>query len=78
MVGEVCRQHIRIRHQDLHHGLGKPLHIPVPDLGVLALQLLEHLKALGQLGEHIHYRTGEVGVFCVLSELEGGEQSDIT
>ena len=70
MVGEIRGQHVCVRHQHLDHRLGKPLHVSVPDLRVLTLQLLKNLEALCQLGEHVHYRTREIGVLCVLPELQ--------
>jgi hypothetical protein len=41
----------------------------VPDLRILAFQLLEDLEALGQLGEDVDHGVGEVGVLRVLLEL---------
>ena len=74
MIGEVCLEKVRIGHQHLDNSFGKPLHIAIPDGGVLALQLLKHFKALGQLGEDVDNRTGEIGVFCVLPELGAEER----
>ena len=74
MIGEVCFEKIRIRHQHLDDSLGKPLHIAVPDGRVLALQLLEHFEALGELCEDVDHRTGEIRVFCVLPELGAEER----
>ena len=69
MVGEVLLEEVGVGGEHLDHRLGKPLHVTLPDLGVLALQLLQHLEALRQLREHVHHGVGEVGVFRVLLEL---------
>lgn len=40
------------------------------DLGVGALQLLNNLKALVELREHVHHGAGEQGVLRCLLELK--------
>lgn len=70
MVVEIVLQYIRIRRQHLNHGLGESFHVALPDFRILAFQLLEHLKALGQLGEDVHNAVGKVGVLRVLLELK--------
>ena len=54
MIMEVIFEKVSVGHQHLHHGLGEPLHVPVPDGRVLTLQLLQNFKTLCQLREHIH------------------------
>ena len=49
MIGEVVLQKVGIGREDLDHRLGEPLHVSVPDAGVEALKLLQHLEARGQL-----------------------------
>lgn len=49
--------------------LGKPSHVVPHNLGIGALQLLDDLKALVELGEHIHHRAGEECVLRGLLEL---------
>jgi hypothetical protein len=70
MVGEVLLEEVGIGREHLDDCLGEPLHVSLPDLGILTLQLLKHLKALRQLGEYINHRVGKVGVLRILLELE--------
>ena len=70
MVGKVFLEEVRVGEQHLDHSVGEPLHVPVPDVVVLALQLLDDLETLGQLGEHVHHRVGKVGVLSVFLELQ--------
>ena len=67
-AGEVALQKVSVGGEHLDHGLGKPLHVSVPDGGVLTLQLLQHLEALRQLREDVHHRAREVAVLRVLPE----------
>lgn len=56
--------------------LGKTSHVVPHNLGVGALQLLDDLKALVELGENVHHGAGEEGVLRGLLELwEGHEVS---
>ena len=70
MIGEVVLEKVGVGREDFDHRLGEPLHVSVPDAGVEALQLLQHLEALGQLREHVHHRAREVRVLSVLPELK--------
>lgn len=70
VVGEVLLEEVGVGREDLDDGLGKPLHVALPDLRVLTLQLLQHLEALRQLREHVHHGVGEVRVLRVLLELD--------
>ena len=70
MIREIHFEDISVGRQNLDHGFGKSLHVPLPDLRILAFQLLEDFKALRQLCEHVHHGVGEVGVFRVLLELK--------
>ena len=78
MVGEVLLEEVGVGGEHLDDRLGEPLHVALPDLGVLALQLLQHLEALRQLREHVHHGVGEVGVFRVLLELWEGEREEMS
>lgn len=49
--------------------LGKPSHVVPHNLGIRALQLLDDLKALVELGENIHHGAGEERVLRGLLEL---------
>lgn len=49
--------------------LGKPAHVVPHNLGVGALQLLDDLKALVELGENVHHGAGEERVLRGLLEL---------
>lgn len=49
--------------------LGKPSHVVPHNLGVGALQFLDDLKALVELGENVHHGAGEERVLRGLLEL---------
>lgn len=69
IVGEFLLADVGIGQEHLHYCLGKPLHEPLPDLWVWALQLGHHPEALGQLGKHVHHRVGEERIFRAWREL---------
>ncbi len=55
VVREICFEHISVRGEHLDNRFSKTFHVPLPDLRILTLQLLEHLKALCQLSEDVHH-----------------------
>jgi hypothetical protein len=59
---------MRLNKSDLDGSVGQWCHLP--DGWVEALQLLEDLEALCQLGEDVHYRAREVRVLGVLPKLK--------
>lgn len=63
----------RLTHLRSH--LGKTPHVMTHNLGVRALQLLDDLEALIELGEDIHYRAREQGMLRGLLELQGEDRS---
>ena len=70
MVMEVRFEQVCVGGENFDDSLGEPLHVPLPNLRVLTLQLLENLKTLGQLSENIHHGVREIRVFGVLLELQ--------
>ncbi len=70
VVGEICFEDIGVRGEHLDDRFGKTFHVPLPDLRILAFQLLEHLKTLCQLREDIYHWVGEIGMLSVLLKLK--------
>ena len=70
VIGEICFEDIGVRGEHLDDRLSETFHIPLPDLRILAFQLLEHLKTLRQLSKDIHHRVGEVGMLRILLKLK--------
>ena len=66
--GEISLKQVSVGSEHLDHGFSESLHVSVPDGGVLTLELLEDLEALGELSEDVHHGRGEVAVLCVLPE----------